>query len=510
MKAQVSTTRTGVNIASQWALHLAIVGVNMFLIAYVLDRVGPEHYGGWAIIISIVGYMHLLGAGLSQAVQHFTPADHTRGDDRGMSALFSSACIVYGLAALLALPGSLAVARYYAAIWPKIPTQAAAECSQALLWVSAAIVFSLLCIPAQGVLLGLQRHYLRNLIELVALIVRATVVVVTFQSLGPSLAYLGAALCAGACCRFVLYLLSLRIVAPGLRLNLSLVSRQALKRLLGFAGHSAVWSVCTVLLRDSGPLLAAWMLGPAEITYLYAGTRVVRAFSGQVVGAGAVFLPIVSSLYATGEKARLGSVLVRGSRFGALIGLSGGACLILFGPAILYHWLGPGQETTLGVLVATTICLLGHWCFGMATIILVGTRALKTVTAVQLTQLVGGIALGVVFSLAWGVTGLAAGLLLPLLLISLAVTPACAVRRAETGLAKLYLKALWAPAVVAGAVGLAAWAMQRLWPPQQVWILVTEGLLAMGFFGILSMLFGLDRATRKQIAQRLRGRFRAA
>jgi len=59
MKAQVSTTRTGVNIASQWALHLAIVGVNMFLIAYVLDRVGPEHYGGWAIIISIVGYMHL-------------------------------------------------------------------------------------------------------------------------------------------------------------------------------------------------------------------------------------------------------------------------------------------------------------------------------------------------------------------------------------------------------------------------------------------------------------------
>ena len=295
-----------------------------------------------------------------------------------------------------------------------------------------------------------------------------------------------------------------------MRLKPSLVSGQTLKRLFGFAGHAAIWSVCTVLLRDSGPLLAGWLLGPAETTYLYAGTRVVRAFSGLVVGAGAVFLPIVSSLYATGEKARLRSVLVRGSRLGALIGLSGGACLILFGQAILRHWLGPGQETTLQVLVATTICLSGHWCFGMATVILVGTRALRAVTAVQLTQLAGGIALAVVFSLVWGVAGLAAGLLLPLLLMSLALTPACAVRRAEAGLAELYLKALWAPAVVAAAVGLSAWAMQRLWPPQRVWVLVTEGLLAVGLFGILSLLFGLDRATRKQMAQRLRGRPRAA
>jgi hypothetical protein len=52
--------------------------------------------------------------------------------------------------------------------------------------------------------------------------------------------------------------------------------------------------------------------------------------------------------------------------------------------------------------------------------------------------------------------------------------------------------------------------MQWLWPPRQVWILVTEGLLAVGLFGILSMLFGLDRAMRKQIVQRVRGRLRAA
>ena len=51
MPSEVTTKRTGINIASQWGLHVINVIVNFFLIGYVIAKVGPEHYGGWTSIV---------------------------------------------------------------------------------------------------------------------------------------------------------------------------------------------------------------------------------------------------------------------------------------------------------------------------------------------------------------------------------------------------------------------------------------------------------------------------
>ncbi|MFQ5600059.1 MAG: oligosaccharide flippase family protein, partial [Candidatus Krumholzibacteriia bacterium] len=359
----VSTKRTGINIAAQWIQHFVLVAVNLFLVGYAIAKVGDENYGGWTVIVSIIGYTTLLAPGISVALQHYVAAHATRSDKLGLGRTLSSAYVIYGAAAVVALPICLMISRAYPMIFPKVPALAAAECSDALVWVGAGMVLVILNLPVEGVLLGLQKHYYRSITESVSVLVRAAVVVATFAWFGPSLAYLGAAFFGGACSRVVLSLFFLHKVEPGLRFRPALISKTSLRQIMSYAGHSTIWTICTVLIRESGPIITVWMLGSREATYYYVGARLIFSFGGLIASAGSVFVPVTSSLWASRDLVRLRSVLIRGARFSALLSIPGAACAVLFGQAVLRHWVGPGFDTAFSVLVAIAIGRLATWSF---------------------------------------------------------------------------------------------------------------------------------------------------
>ncbi len=485
-------------------LQAVTILVTFVLIGYAVGKMGAVHYGGWTSIVSIISYLMMLDGGMSVAIQHYVARLSARGEKQAMVGVYNSALIVYVMSGLLAAGLCLVMAAFYPAIFRKIPVEAAHECSRALWWVAGALFLYMLNMPTQGALIGLQRYDWGNAAEAVSQVVRLVTVIALFVLLGPSLVYLGTGIFAQATVRCILNRIALRRLEPSLRLRLSSVSRQSFKDIFSFGGHSVFWTIVTCIVRESGPILAALLLGAAQATYLYIGIRLVRVAGSFVTSAGQVFLPMASALHGAEDQARLRSVVMRSTRLCALLGFAGGGMLLTFGRPVLDLWVGSSASQAYGVLVVTTLGMLGTWAFYAAEATLIGSRVLWPLTFLQLFRMVAGLGLSVLFALRWGVTGLAAGYVVPVAISYIAVVPFWTSRLTGLRLARLLTEPLAAPLFVAAVIGALGWLLCRIWPATTWPCLIGEVALCGLVFAVLSLGVGLDSTTRKTVTGALR------
>jgi len=503
MNPQVSTKRTGINIVSQWTLHIANVVVNFFLIGYVIYKVGDEHYGGWASIASIIGYLFLLNAGMSNAVQYLIARFSAKKQTNEMSSVFSAAYVVYGAGACVALIVCLLISEHYAGIFPRIPAKASAECAVALKWIAPAMMLNLLTMPIQGTILGLQSHYVWNIIEVISLFARAGVVTCTFIYAGPSLSYLGAAYFAAAVVRLLLGRLALIRLEPTIRFRFSLISKESLRNVFSFGGHSALWTICAVINRESAPIIAAIYLSAKSATYLYIGTRLVQAIGTFITNGSSVFVPMASQLKAKNDQERLRSALVRGSRFCVLLAFSGAAVIFLFGRSAILHWVGVDDDQCYYTVVILAFSWMGYWMFSVAHAMLVGLRVLWPITGIMVFRAVFSIGLSLILANYYGILGLAAGIELPRLLSATIVVPYLACQRMRITIRKYLGKILPIPFVIGTIIAVFSLGIQYIWVSTSVWIFLAQCVIVLIVFLSLALWKGLDGMSRRLIIDKI-------
>ena len=489
---------------SQWGQHVVTIVATFFLIGYGIAKLGEEHYGGWAVIASLVAYLSMLDAGMSVAVQYYIAKFSSEGDEAGTTATFSTASVVYAIGAVIGAAVCVGLSFSYERFFVKLPEQAIAEGVIALRWLAGGIFILLLNLPLQGVLLGMQRHSIRNLIEVATWFVRVGVVVTTFEVMGPSLANLGLAFLAAVSVRYALSRIAVRVICPTIKFQLSSVTRSAVREIFSYGGHSMIWTICTVVIRESGPIVAGAVVGPLAATYLYVARRLIGGLGSFVFLASQVFVPLASSLQAVKDNERLQSAMIRGTRLGALLGFSSAAVLLLFGRQVIFYWVKLTDIEVYLVVTCGVIGILGSWVFTVTMSILMGMRVLWVLTSLLLVRVVLCIGLGVVMGQWWGAPGVMLGLTLPLLLTDITWVPYHACRRTGVKIRSLFRQALPGPLGVGAAVALAAWAIQHFWAPTRLWILAVEcGLVAI-LFVALSLAIGLDRDSRMMIMNRIR------
>lgn len=503
MFSAVTTRQTAVNIISQWGLNLTNIVINFFLIGYVIAKVGADHYGGWALIVSIIGYLSVLDAGMSVAVQHYVARLSARGEKDRLAGIFSSACVVYAVAGFVGVVVCFWLSLGYPALFPKVSAMAASECVVALKWVSAGIFLFIINMPVRAALLGLQRHYMRNAIEIIASVARMSLVLISFKVFGCSLTHLGSAFFGAMLISYVLSVSVLRLIEPSLRLRIGSVTCESLREIFSYGGHSLFWAIATVVVRESAPIVAIVLIGPAAATYLYVGTRLVRSLGIFVTSAGHVFVPVASSLQATNEMPRLQSALLRGTRFCCLFGLSAATILALFGRTILQRWVGFDDMTSYCIVLVITIGRLSAWMFIVPISVLMGMRVLRSVTTVLVICTICCFVLMFILSHYCGVLGLAVGSLLPFSVAYGLWAPVKVCRLTGVGVGKLLEESLPMSLLIAVIVAGIGWLVQQMWVPSELWILAVELGFVLFVFLVLAVSMGLDRRSRDFVLSKI-------
>lgn len=485
------------------------MAANLFLVGYVIHQVGAEHYGGWTVVVAFTTYLSRLDAGFTVALQHHIARAHRQGDRKAELEIYNSAGVLYLAAAVVALGLGLLGSMFFSDLFQKVPENSAAECTAGLRWVAVGMAAFLVNMSTQGVLLGLQRHAIRNLIEISSLVLRVGVVVVLFALKGPSLEYLGVGFLAATLLRLSASLGVLHRVAPGLKVRPGAISWTRFKELLAFGSHSLLWVATKRAIQETGPVIAMLLFGPVMATYLYLGTRLANAVGGLIITGGTVFIPLASSMTAGDDQANMRGLFLRATRFCALLALSGGACLVLFGQPVLDVWVGPGYEFAYTVLVIVTVSMVIPWAFQAADGMFKGMRLLRPLTLLSLSQLV--VVLVVAPLLGWiaGPTWFVVGLFAPIAVTFVAWMPAMASRHLDVDVGTLVRESVPGPLLVAGVVAVCGLGLQRIWTPDHVVILVLECAAVLVVFATLTPLIGLDQRSRDVAWGWLRSRRRA-
>lgn len=490
--------RTAVNVASQWLVQLANIVITLLLIGYAVGALGAEHYGGWAAIVSIIGYLTMLDAGMSVSVQYYISRFSTAKEPGKLAEFYSSIYVVYLCAAFLGLVICLWLAENPDLLFGRLDAEIKAENSAALQWVAGGMFLFLASMPAQGALMGLQRHSVKNMIEILSLLARLLLVIGLFEFVQPSLEYLGLAFFAAALLRLVLCLFAIRKQGKVFVFRWEKISGASMKEVFSFGGHSTFWSVATAIVRESGPLLALLTMGATESTLVYVGTRLVRSVGVFIQSAGQVVMPIATSLKEQSDDHSMKFILLYGTRFCALLAFSGAAVLIVFSEAILYQWLGVDGISAYGVVLVTTLGMLGVWIHQVSLSIVMGSRILWPLTMMMLFRVAGCILFALVLGKYWGVTGLAAGLVIPVALTSLFYIPYLALKTVASSGRELAGQ-LVVPMLIGLLLAVLGYALRELLVPQSIGYLAVDLAIMAVVFAVLAYSWGIGKQARLQL-----------
>ena len=168
--------------AGQWIVQL-IVG--LYLLGYVVSRLGQEQWGLVVLAMSISTYLSLIQAGASVGISKKLNESYTKGDVRTFRGYYTSAILLcVFLSAIVVIVTALIVTFFWSEVG--IPGRYAQEGKLVLVALIASTVCSALSLPIIGCLQAIHRSDINSKIQSWSVILRAVGVIAVFELLAPS------------------------------------------------------------------------------------------------------------------------------------------------------------------------------------------------------------------------------------------------------------------------------------------------------------------------------------
>jgi len=473
------------NVGSSWfSLGINII-IGFFLSPFILHSLGDAKFGLWVLIFSVTGYYGIFDLGIRSSVIRYISKLTAVEDREGLAKFFNTSLATYtgiGIAAtLVTLMGSHFVGSMFPIEADFLPT---ARWLFLIVGLSVAIGFPLGIFA--GILEGLQRFYLLNFTNVIALVLRAILTIMALHR--------GYGLLAVGAITVVLPLLSsvarMFLVARILPIPVGwkYVDRSVFKEMANYSGVTFVIQVAYKLRFKTDVVIIGKFVGAAAITQFSIGGRLVDYASEVVSGLAQVFLPMSSQSDATGDLNRLRKIFVAGNRACALVIFPVTAVLVILGKAVIEAWVGRkyvavSYPVMLIVLLPTTLILAQNATpriiYGMAK-----HRTLAWITSIEaVANLILSIVLVRQKGVFGGVIGDAIGTAVPLSFTALYFTPRYLSRllgvRVRTFLREAYVLPL---ALCTPMVALLL-AMRHWYPVHRLLPLATEVLIASLVYG---------------------------
>ena len=327
-------------VAANVAGRLLSMAAWLFVTRVLVGSLGPERFGFWSLVSTLVFFSLTVDFGLSPAVTRFVAAHRALGEDAAMRSVVALGFIgsfllgCMWLSAALLLPGPLLRYAHVApALWPEaVPT---------LGWMGLAFLFNLLALVPSAALSGFQRFDLvsRNLVLSTLAQLGAMLLVIRHGGGMPQLAM---AIVLGSLISLALSWYSLRRLWPGLGLSSPRSLKPFLQSFGSFGMAIQVIYLGSLALYQMPKFLFAGMLSLAAVGQFELGYRV--AFSAWSIPTLLLppLLPAASHLGTTGEHDRLWRLYERASRLLLPVAFTLAAGLVALSKPLFAAWLGPG------------------------------------------------------------------------------------------------------------------------------------------------------------------------
>jgi O-antigen/teichoic acid export membrane protein len=328
------------NLFANVANFLVSIIIGIFLVPYFIDTLGIAAYGLIPLATSLMSYVTILTDSLNVAVSRFLTVDLQNQDYKKANKTFNTA--LFGLSGIIILLIPVVVLlSYYAPKIFNIPAGQEFEVIVLFFGVSAAVLIRSWSSNFTVSLFAHNRLDLINLLNIMALFIQVSLIVILFTTFSPQLSYIGFAyLVSSIVFLFGVILLSKRI-NPHLHIDIQDFDRSRLNELTRMGFWSVINQIGSLLFLQIDLIVVNLLFGAivaGEYAVVFLWATLIRGIAGTLAG---VLSPMILTYYAKEKFDQIIQISKRAVKgLGLFIALPIGL-ICGFAPQILTLWVGP-------------------------------------------------------------------------------------------------------------------------------------------------------------------------
>lgn len=318
---------------------LLTVGVSLLVPPFLVHHMQQAEYAAWVLILQVSAYINYLEIGIQTAIGKFISEYHAIGDTEASTRLASTAISLLGFSAAIGLSGMIVIALRMSTIFRSVPPELLPAMRVGVLAIGGSSAVMLPFLVLQAIFIGLQRYAVPTAITGIGRVASAISIVVLLSMHGTltEMALLIAAFnMLNVAAQWVCWR---KYASRDVPLRPFLLDRGVARRLLEYCGILAIWTLGSLFI--SG--LDTTIVGRYDFhnTGFYAIASSATNFMLLIVGnAVGPLMPAISSMHSQRTPAQLGTLLIRITRYCALLLMVLALPLLLGGFPLLRLWVG--------------------------------------------------------------------------------------------------------------------------------------------------------------------------
>lgn len=476
-----------ISAGSNVAVMAAKIALVFFVSPILVHKLGDARYGAWMFVNSLTAYLLLGDFGVKNAVMRFVARYDGLNDIEGINRVFNTSLALLSAVGATLLGVVLALG-YFWGLPLKVPDVIRGETAWFFV-LQAILVAMLLPVSLPNALLaGLGRFPARNAISLISLVLRQGMLVGVVLY-GGGLIAIGAVLVAQCTIDFGMSFLGARFYFPTLTCSLRYVDRETLRTILGYSVNVFLGDVAAMVIGQSACVIIGAVLASPECVTFYSLGSSLKDYAVTILATVVVVLsPAVSKWQARGHDASIRNALAHAMRYMLYAAVAVELGLLILGYSFLSLWMGhkyaDAGYTTLLILALSVVVSAINMVSART---LEGLGLVRPLAYITIAEAIATIGLGIPLARRFGIEGVAVGLVLALVLATMAsLVLLC--RFLKMSALRLLLRTCWAPSI-AGAFAAAIWLVLQRWLPIGNWwtfcVVGIAGMVPFAFTAVL-------------------------
>ncbi len=492
-------SRVARNIGSGYA-GAAVNGVVLLLLTpLVVRHLSPRAYGIWVLATAIGSYLGFLNAGSGAACVRAVARSAGTGRIEEASRDVGSVFRIYLAVGCLA-SAALTLVSFTALGLFHVPATEQAETRALLILIALNFLVSFPLGVTRSVLAGLQRFQLLNGVEVFWALFRLGASAAFLQA-GYGLLSLGGVQLGASIGGHLTRWVALRKVAPAIHLTGGPGWRGLAADVSIFSALSFGYESLRTLFDSADLLFLGVLAGPAGVAVFSVGVTLPSLVSKGLQPISGVLFPLASELEAQGHRSGSARLLEVGTRVNLALALPLVTVLLLDGPSLLRLWVGAGFEESSPVLFAFALANLMMAASLASSTLLFGSGRIGVLLRAEAFKYVLNLILAFLLYRRLGMTGVALGTLLSVLVADAGVVILRASRWAGLDTSGFLLRSLAAPilATLPWMILLAAW--KSVSPAPSPPLVALRVVVCLAGFALIYAVAGAFREERRLAGQ---------
>lgn len=493
--------RIAINTISSWAGIFVNGAILIFLTKFLLTRLDKDSFGIFQYVRTIQASLLFLDLGLGATLNRYVSQLLVSEKNSALNAAVSFATFLFGALGIIAGVVMVVIGSFIPVFVTGCSTELYAAAFVLMSFMAANLMIRFWGYAPRGVLFGLQRYDIVNIILIAAAILRAAGITIlllktslsTFFVIG--ICFLVSRIIETLCLWFFA-----KLQCKKLTVRLNQVDKNIAIEMLKFSAYVLIVGITTMLIMNSPIFIIGRLYGAGSVAFISLPLLVIGQIQQVSGGFAFALIPVAGKYGALKDRDAIRQVLIKGTKFCAIMCFPIGILAVIFSQP-LFEWFKEGFGWTWGLLAIISFPLLIRTTQRVSFSVMMGSGSVKWLAIAQV------FAVALIWATSWlfGVFfdmklyGIALSMATVLLLLGLVFQPLYACHQVGTGYLS-YLKQSYGRVFI-GTVPTAALGIIfiRYVYPNELIMIVSEGLICMSVFAVTAWFFILEKSEKQSI-----------